>query len=76
MPRRKFTSAKTANAFAKAVGGKMYDLRKDPNAKCNFIVKYESTEKTKKHYELDFPDFSEWCPEEGHDFGYPNEFWE
>ena len=54
----------------------MYDLRKDPNAKCNFIVKYESTEKTKKHYELDFPDFSEWCPEEGHDFGYPNEFWE
>lgn len=74
MARRKFTSEKSAEGFAKAVGGQVNDLRRIENAKSDFSVTYKRTEKTKEHNDTE--ESQDWCPEEDRDFGYPNSFWQ
>ncbi|MCH7516017.1 MAG: hypothetical protein IIB08_02620 [Bacteroidetes bacterium] len=71
--RKRFNSEKAALSFAKKVYGKVNDLREIKEAKSPFTVTYQSTEKTKIHGQAKELD---WCPEEGRDFGYPNEYWQ
>lgn len=74
MKRKRFDSEKSATEFAAKVDGKVNDLREIPEAKSAFTVTYESNEKTKSHGKR-IPRNSDWLPEEGRDFGYPNDFW-
>jgi hypothetical protein len=66
---RKFTNRYSANAFAKRVGGTVEDLNSNKDIKSNWTVKYEPTK-------AKLMSTKNWCPEEGRDFGYPNEFWQ
>lgn len=56
--------------FAARVNGTVKDLREFENRKSDFIVrfKYKSTKRIKPNGDP--------CPEEGRDFGYPNEYWD
>jgi hypothetical protein len=73
--RKRFTSEKAAVSFAAKVEGKVNDCRSIEGAKSPFTVTYTSNRKTKKHGQdrLYQPEFS---PEDGRDFGYPNEYWQ
>lgn len=73
--RKRFTSEKSANSFAKKVNGKVNDLRNVKAAKSPFTVTYEPSAKTKAHGNK-FNESNDWSPEENRDFGYPNEYWE
>lgn len=72
MARKRFTSGKTAESFASKVNGQVNDLRSVEEAKSNFTVTYDKTEITKSYQKSSNND---WSPEEGRDFGYPNEYW-
>lgn len=67
--RKRFTSQKSAESFAKKVNGQVNDLREIDTAKSPFTVTYKSD----KAYRTQEDD---WCPEEERDFGYSNEFWQ
>jgi len=73
MAKRRFTSEKNARAFAKKINGEFKDLRDIPGSISKFVVKYNGTPKTKKFWDSD--QSNDWSPEEGRDFGYPNEYW-
>jgi hypothetical protein len=73
MSRKRFTSEKNAQSFAKKVNGQVNDLRGIEEAKSNFTVTYEKTDKTRAHGSNMSEDR---CPEEGRDFGCPNEYWQ
>ena len=78
--RKRFNSEKTAISFAKKVGGNVNDCRQIEGAKSPFTVTYQPNGKTKKYGEKKhgprrFYNF-EFAPEEGRDFGYPNEYWQ
>ena len=76
--KRRFSNMKSAKSFAENVGGRFFDLRNDPNAKSRYLVKY-STKKLKKlkaKRELEGHSNNDWCPEEGRDFGYSNDYWQ
>lgn len=72
--RKRFNSEKAALSFAKKVNGKVNDCRAIKGAKSPFTVTYQPSKKTKNHAE-DKLHKSDWAPEEGRDFGYPNEYW-
>ena len=69
MRKKDFTSKKSATNFASKVKGTLIDLTKDDKSKANYRVRYEPTGVAHNTEE----DFS---PETGHDFGYPNEYWQ
>lgn len=72
--RKRFNSEKAALSFAKKVDGKVNDCRAIEGAKSPFTVTYQPNEKTRKHEKVRFYE-PEFAPEEGRDFGYPNEYW-
>jgi len=74
MAKRRFKSEKSARNFAKKVDGEFKDLRKIKGAISDFVVNYIGGKKSKKENPFK-DDLSDWCPEEGRDFGYPNEYW-
>jgi hypothetical protein len=74
---RKFSNMRNAKSFAEAVGGRFIDLRNDPNAKCRYKVKYSLKKLRKLKARKELEDLNqEFCPEEGRDFGYPNDYWD
>jgi hypothetical protein len=73
--RKRFKSEKAALSFAKKVDGKVNDCRTIEGAKSPFTVTYQPNEKTRKHGQGRFYE-PEIAPEEGRDFGYPNEYWQ
>ena len=42
MKRKRFTSLKTAESFAKSVKGTVIDVTEDSKCDCNYVVKYPS----------------------------------
>jgi len=71
--RKRFNSENAARSFAKKVNGRVNDLREIAEAKSPWTVTYEPSAKTKAHGQMKDDD---WFPEEGRDFGYPNEYWQ
>lgn len=49
MSRKRFTSEKTANSFANAVGGQVNDCRNNADAKSNFTVTYMKNDSTREY---------------------------
>lgn len=75
--RKRFNSEKSAKQFAKKVDGQVNDCRNNENAKSNFTVTYQPSEKTRAHAsgKNNWDNSNNWCPEEDRDFGYPNWCW-
>lgn len=71
--RKRFTNENKARSFAKKVGGQVNDCRDIVGAKSRFTVTY--TPNSDGVYRGKRKQNDDWCPEEGRDFGYPNEFW-
>lgn len=69
--RKRFNSLKNAELFAKKVNGQVNDLRSNTDRKSDYSVTYVP-DPTRNHY---LP-HEDWLPEEGKDFGYPNEYWQ
>jgi hypothetical protein len=76
MKKRRFFKEKSAKWFASKVNGQVNDLREIKGAKSAFSVTYEKSKKSKKTKDHAENDSKNWSPEEGRDFGYPNEFWQ
>lgn len=76
--RRKFNNRKRAESFAKAVNGKFNDLRDVEECKANFSVTYfpqETNYPCRPKHKNPGDNSANWAPEEGRDFGYPNDYW-
>ena len=69
MAKKRFDSEKSANSFAKKVKGTVNDLRSIAEAKSKFTVTYKGKPKQSSRK-------TDWCPEDGRDFGYSNEYWQ
>lgn len=68
--KKRFNCLKSAENFAKKVDGIVYDNTKFENARSKYTVKYFGTSQDRRPIKEDF------CPEEGRDFGYSNDFWQ
>jgi len=72
MPKKRFEDEKLAKEFAKQVKGRFKDLRNSYGAKSKFAVVYWIKIKPNPKQTSVKTD---WCQEEGRDFGYSNEYW-
>lgn len=72
---KRFTSKKSAENFAKKVGGIVKDYTIYPKRKSNYKVIYTKAG-VQAYYNKNNSDTGVWSPETGHDFGYPNEYWQ
>lgn len=68
--RVRFDSEKNAKSFSKKVNGNVNDCRGNENSKSNFTVTFDKGKP--KPYDNSNDD---WSPEDGRDFGYPNDYW-
>lgn len=62
MAKRRFRSQKSAEAFARAVNGKINDLRDTPEAKAEFSVTYIRDLRRARQFRLEHP--SNWSLKE------------